>query len=88
MGQRNGFSDGDVAKLNSMYKCPPIKNSKPATFKPHVPHTPVHAGASAGGHGGGTKYPVLNFIGNFVKPFLQEGSENNTITTENAINEI
>lgn len=80
MGQRNGFSAGDVTKLKAMYKCN-NGNSKPvsashASVKPQV----------AGGSGG--KYPVLNFIGNLVKPFLQEGSENKTLEIDTDINQI
>lgn len=77
MGQRNGLSDKDVQKLNSMYKC---KTTNTATtispIRPIRPNAPANR-------------PVLNFLGNLVSGIFQEEkgvngrlSNTNTNTTE------
>lgn len=72
MGQRNGFSPGDIAKLKAMYHC----NSANAPSKPaaassgasapsaHRPARPVRPNR-----------PVLNVLGNIIRPFRPRGDE-------------
>lgn len=66
MGQRDGLSDKDVQKLNSMYKCKTTGAGATSTTSGNRPARPNAA----------TNRPVLNFLGNLVSGFFQE--ENDT----------
>lgn len=66
MGQREGLSDKDVQKLNSMYKCKTTGSTSVATTK--RPSRPTAAAANRPG----ANRPVLNFLGNLVSGFFQE----------------
>lgn len=82
MGQRNGFSDGDVAKLNAMYKCNPssIEEGKPVTAAvPLAASSSSSSSAKPSSSSSSAKpfkttpgRPLVNFIGNLVRPFLHE----------------
>lgn len=80
MGQRNGLSDKDVQKLNSMYKCK--TSGATSTTSGNGPVRPIAT----------SNRPVLNFLGNLVSGFFQEekdvdgqASSNTTEITNNSI---
>lgn len=83
MGQRNGFSAGDVAKLNGMYNCK--KDSSTSSASNGRP--PLLSSGPTTTSNSGNSYPVLNFISNLVKPFFQEENESNEINESNESNE-
>lgn len=72
MGQRDGFSDSDVAKLNAMYSCD-SSTHKPSAGRPAaVTATPAKPTATAASPHRPNR-PVLNFLGHVIKPFFHEG---------------
>jgi len=82
MGQREGFSDKDVQKLNAMYKCKTTGSSSTTTG--NRPIRPTGAANSP-------NRPVLNFLGNLVSGFFQEEKEDNSSvsnTTEIVTNSV
>lgn len=87
MGQRDGFSNSDVAKLNGMYECKKTGSSLVTTRKPLSGRPPVLSSGSPSNTNSGNSYPVLNFINNLVKPFFQEGIDSNETNELNDTNE-
>lgn len=87
MGQRDGFSDSDVAKLNGMYECKINGGSSATTRRPASGRPPVLSAGSPSSSNSGNSYPVLNFINNLVKPFFQEEIDSNEIIETNETNE-
>lgn len=86
MGQRDGFSDSDVAKLNGMYECK--KNSGSSfgtTRRPSSARPPVLSSGFPSVNSGNSN-PVLSFISNLVKPFFQEGDDSNETNEINVTN--
>lgn len=68
MGQRDGFSQSDVDKINQMYNCPAMSTNVP------YPYETLSSEASEEGSGESTpatttrrpNYPVLSFLGNLA----------------------
>lgn len=87
MGQRDGFSDSDVAKLNGMYECKKNGGSSVGTTRrPSSARPPVLSSGSPSANSGNSN-PVLSFITNLVKPFFQEeidSTETNEINVTNS----
>lgn len=88
MGQRDGFSDSDVAKLNAMYECKKNSGSSIGTTRrPSAGRPPaVLSSGSPSTSNSGNSYPVLNFINNLVKPFFQEEIDSNETVETNESN--
>lgn len=92
MGQRNGFSKGDVAKLNAMYSCDKSNigggvASSPGrpTLKPIAIVTNALKPAAASTTT--SSRPLLNFLGNLLKPRKDEDSEDSADEWLDAIEE-
>lgn len=87
MGQRDGFSDSDVAKLNGMYECKKNGGSSTGTTRrPSSARPPVLSSGSPSTTNSANSYPVLNFISNLVKPFFQEEIDSNETIETNETN--
>lgn len=77
MGQRDGFSSGDIAKLNAMYHCnvsgsgstSPTENHPFRPIRPLLPLRPNRPSRP-----NRPNRPVLNLIGNLIRP-REEGDE-------------
>lgn len=76
MGQRNGFSSGDIKKLNAMYRCDKVSNSAAAST-PNRPASPATSTATAQrpNRPARPNRPVLNVLGNIMRPFRPRGDE-------------
>ncbi|XP_058839023.1 hatching enzyme 1.2-like isoform X2 [Topomyia yanbarensis] len=62
MGQRNGFSQGDIDKINKMYGCKGVTGGALVSTKPTRPARPVKKPAGNGPTGA----QVVGFIGNLI----------------------
>lgn len=71
MGQRNGFSSGDVTKLNAMYHC----NKASAGSVPNRPVSSSSSTAQRPNSPARPNRPILNILGNIVRPFRPRGDE-------------
>lgn len=76
MGQRNGFSAGDVAKLNTMYTCNKTNIGHGVTHAPGRPTTLKPIGAIGANPvipaAATSSRPLLNFLGNLFRPRKDE----------------
>lgn len=87
MGQRNGFSANDVAKLNAMYACDKTSIGAGATTPTAKPTAKPTAGAKPAAASSAkpkpkptpapspSPSPVLTFLGNLIRPFFHEDGE-------------
>lgn len=95
MGQRDGFANSDLQKLNKMYRCSnvPVDNSGPSAPSPGInkptyprptfqkPNRPFAGGSSSGGGngGGGFTNPIASVISGIGSFFQGLGGKHDEI---------